>query len=291
MCVTTDVQPFKPSQRGVTRGELARYRRLLSGVYVDPQHEVTPLLKARAAWVWADGKCVLSGVSAAAVHGTRYLPNGAPEIVYRKAAAVTGLAVHRDRLRRSDITVKRQMRVTTPARTAFDLARRQPLYKAVAMVDALYQATYLTPKRLAKFAADNGGHRGIRALRSVIELSDDGAESPRETYLRLLIIQAGFPRPVTQHVVCDASGTFLGRADLAWPEWKVAVEYEGAHHFTDSRQARRDALRSNAFMRSGWRVIRVLNESTQHPSTLVAHIDETLRAAGWSGLTHVQKNA
>ncbi|MBB3036565.1 DUF559 domain-containing protein [Hoyosella altamirensis] len=273
------MHPFTPAQRGLARGQLRGYQRVLRGVYIERGTELTPLVKARAAWVWADGECVLSGVSAAAVHNVRYLPDQSAEIVTRKAAQVRGLVIHRDRLEEHEVMRKHGMRLTTPARTAFDIARRHELDNAVTLIDALYQATPLTPDMLAEYAELKRGSRGITALREVLLLADPGAESPRETRLRLLIVRAGLPRPVTQHTVRDGAGRFIARADLAWPRWKVAVEYDGAHHFEDPRQARRDAMRANAYMRAGWRVIRVVNEHLRTPELLIRHIEETLRDA------------
>ncbi|AEF41347.1 hypothetical protein [Hoyosella subflava] len=221
--------PFKPARRAVPIYAAGRkYRRLLDGVYVDRSVLVTPAVKARAAWVWSDGNCILSGISAAAIWRVKWLPEA----------------------------------------------------NAVILMDALYQATGLSPDSLREWADMRPGYKGIRKLRRVMELSDAGAESPRETLLRLLVLDAGLPRPVTQYVVRDRGGRFIGRADLASPEWKVALEYEGAHHFNDPVQARRDALRASAYMQADWRTIRVLSELSREPEALLNQIISTLRAAG-----------
>ncbi|WP_149361601.1 DUF559 domain-containing protein [Lolliginicoccus suaedae] len=277
------MDPFKPRRAGITRCQLRQYQRVLSGVYVERGAKLTPLVRARAAWVWADGDCVLSGISAAALHGARWLPDSPPEIVYPRGVRNAGVIAHRDALRDSEVITLHGLRVTTPVRTAFDLARRRPLDEAVVLVDALYQSTRLAPAQLRRFAEGRNGSWGIQALRAVLELADPGAESPQETRLRLLIVRAGLPRPRTQRVIRDEHGLFIARADLAWPEWKVAVEYDGAHHFTDPGQARRDAHRANDCQRAGWRVIRVLPESLRAPEVLLAHIREALAAAGHRG--------
>ncbi|GGC54707.1 hypothetical protein IEU95_09240 [Hoyosella rhizosphaerae] len=274
--------PFKSACRSIPHYAAGRkYRRLFDGVYADKSAPVTQELKARAAWLWADGNCVLSGVSAAAVWRVKWLPEEAPpEIVVNKVVRVKGLIAHRDLVVPQDVAVRSGMRVTTPARTAFDLARRLSEAEAIPLVDALYQATNLSPASLRTWAESRPGYKGIRRLRRVIELSDAGAESPRETHLRLLIIDAALPRPVSQYVVLDHRGGFIGRADLAWPHWKVALEYEGAHHFDDPVQARRDALRANAYMQAGWLVIRVISGMVRQPDMLLNQITSTLRAAG-----------
>ena len=86
------------------------------------------------------------------------------------------------------------MPVTTPARTALDLACRYPPGKAVAAIDALARATDLKPADVELLAERYKGRRGIRRARLALSLVDAGAESPRETWLRLLLLRAGFPR-------------------------------------------------------------------------------------------------
>jgi hypothetical protein len=90
------------------------------------------------------------------------------------------------------------MAVTTAARTAFDLARRGPVGQAVARLDALARATRFTAEDVRALMVRHPHVKGIRRVDGVLELVDPGAESPKETWLRLLLIEAGFPRPRTQ---------------------------------------------------------------------------------------------
>lgn len=85
---------------------------------------------------------------------------------------------------------------------------------------------------------------------------DPGAESPQETWLRLLVVRAGYPRPQTQYPVCNEYEVVIGEVDLAWPESKIALEYEGIHH-TDPETLRKDIARIDAMIAMGWIVIRV----------------------------------
>ncbi|MBD8506058.1 hypothetical protein HT102_06125 [Hoyosella sp. G463] len=276
------MHPFKPAHRGIPpRTAQRRYTRLFPGVYIDPAAPVTPLVKARAAWLWADGACVLTGISAAAVHGARWLPGEAPaEVAVGRVVRVRGLVAHRDRIHPRDITDRLGMRVTSPARTAFDLARRHEPDTAICHIDALCRATDLAPNALLDLAGALRATPGAARLRALAGLVDPGAESPRETVLRLLLLRAGLPRAVTQFVVRDARGRFIGRTDLAWPRWRVAIEYEGSHHFTDPEQARRDAERGNRLMRAGWRVVRVTAPMMQRPDLIIEEVRAALRAAG-----------
>jgi hypothetical protein len=162
-----------------------------------------------------------------------------------------------------EITVLRDVPVTTPARTALDLARRYPTERAVAAIDALANATRLKPTEIDELVQRYRGHRGVALARKTLALVDSGAESPRETWLRLLLIRAGFPSPTTQFVVRDEYGQPIARLDLAWPDLKIAIEYEGDHHRTDRRQFNRDIRRTDSLIELGWIVIRVTAEDTE----------------------------
>jgi hypothetical protein len=68
-----------------------------------------------------------------------------------------------------------------------------------------------------------------RLFRDVYACADGRAGSPQETRLRLILHRSALPRPVPQYTV-RVDGRFVARVDLAWPEAKVAVEYEGVWH-------------------------------------------------------------
>lgn len=104
------------------------------------------------------------------------------------------------------------------------------------------------------------GYRNIRRARTALKLVDAGAESPRETWLRLLLIDAGYPPPKTQIAVYGEYGEVVAELDMGWEHIKVAVEYEGDHHRTDRRQFNRDIARVEALTELGWIVVRVTVE-------------------------------
>lgn len=155
------------------------------------------------------------------------------------------------------------MSVTTPARTAFDLACRNPIGRAVAAIDALTRATRLDTAKVELLAERYKGYRNIRRARRALKLVDAGSESPRETWLRLLLVDAGYPRPRTQIPVYGEYGELVAVVDLGWEDIKLALEYEGDHHRTDRRQFTRDIARFEALSDLGWIVIRVTADDTQ----------------------------
>lgn len=107
------------------------------------------------------------------------------------------------------------------------------------------------------------GSRGIRNARIALDLVDPGAESPRETWLRLLLIRAGFPRPQTQIPVYDEYGQLVAVIDMGWAGIKVGVDYEGDHHRTDRRTFNKDIKRAEALTELGWTDVRVTVEDTE----------------------------
>jgi len=118
--------------------------------------------------------------------------------------------------------------------------------------------------RLVDAVAAAQGRRGARALREAVELVRPGVMSPRETVLRLLLTRAGLPEPAINAPAHGASGRYLGRPDLSWPEARLGVEYEGDVH-RDRDVFRRDVERVERFHDEGWRLIRVSGDDLRPP--------------------------
>ena len=100
----------------------------------------------------------------------------------------------------------------------------------------------------------------LKQLRAVLPLVDGGAASPRETRLRLLFIDAGFPRPTTQIPVVDGRGRLVRPVDMGWEDFMVASEYDGDHHRTNRKAYVKDMRALPKVERLGWIVIRVIKE-------------------------------
>ncbi len=272
------------STGAVTRRTLAsRHTMVYRNVYLRKGVELTADRRAVAAWLWSRRNSTIAGMSAAALHGTEWIDAELPaELIRREACDVDGIVIHRFHLRDDEICVVHGMPTTTPARTAFDLGRRDRLEKAIIRVDSLANATGLKPKDVERVAEYHRGARGMVQLRRVVELMDVGAESPQETRTRLLLIAAGFPKPQTQIVVVDEYGEFVGRVDMGWKEWKVAVEYDGPQHWDDPDQHARDIDRLANLAAQGWVIIRVSRDLLRYrPHVFLARVRDAMRAAGW----------
>jgi hypothetical protein len=276
--------PFRGSEaisRGVvTRNDLRRrYRVIFRDVYIARDMAVTPAVKANAAWLSTGA--TLAGVSAAAALGTKWLEVSEPaEIIRGDRHSQRGMVVHTYELASGEVCHVGDMRVTTPARTAFDIGRRRPVNLAVPILDALLNATAIKPLDVVALAERHPRARGIRRLRAALELVDGGAESPRETRLRLVLIRAALPKPETQIEFFDEFGHAFIRVDIGWREWKVAVEYDGIQHWENRFQRSWDIDRIAILEAMGWVVVRVSAEMLSRPDVIVERVRAKLRAAG-----------
>jgi hypothetical protein len=122
--------------------------------------------------------------------------------------------------------------------------------------------------------------RHCRRARAALERVRPRVESPRETFLRLDLVDAGLPEPLTNHPIVDSNGREIAIGDLVYLAEKVLVEYDGEHHRTDSRQYRRDIERHDDLLADRWTHIRLGKDSPPHSA--VARTRAALRAAGRS---------
>jgi len=268
--------PFIGSE-ALACGRLTRHRlrtrfvAIHQDVYVPAGTDLTPLLKAQACWLRSRRRGVLVGFSAAAVHGAKWISCRRPAEIAddnrRRTPNVIARAVQLDA---AEIGERAGMRLTTPVRTALDLLCWYPPDTAIPAVDALARATRLKVSDIEALAEFHRGRRGIRRARAALEMVDPGAESPRETWLRLLIIRAGLPWPQSQIAVRNEYGVVIAEVDMGWEALKIAVEYEGDHHRTDRRVFNNDIHRMDALIELGWIVIRVTVEDT--PASIIQRI-------------------
>ena len=131
----------------------------------------------------------------------------------------------------------------------------------------------LTLVELAEAVRRYRGARGIRKVERALLLVRPGAESPRETDVRLSMMRAGLPMPDLQHELRDRDGTVWARLDISYPSLKLAVEYDGEQHRLDDAQYDRDIRRLRRLTAEGWLVIRVTKADLRHRrDEVIAHI-------------------
>lgn len=258
-----------------------RHDAVFRNVYVPKGAALTAAEKAVAAWLWSGRRATVAGLSAAALHGSRWIDERLPaELNQASQHRTPGIVLHNQALSPDERTTVRGIPATSPARTAFDLGRRYGKTLAVARLHALMRATGLAAGEVGALLDRHRGARGLVQLRQALELVDGRAESPQETRVRLLLVDAGLPRPIAQFEVWDGR-YFIARLDMAWPHRCVGVEYDGVQHWTDARQRSRDIDRIAELEALGWRIVRVSADMLRHrPRTIIDRVWSALRADG-----------
>ncbi len=263
------------------------WRRLLRDVYADARLPVDHGLFIAAAQLVIPPGVAIAGRSAAWLRGADQLIDAVDpvQVLVRRAerfGPVAGLRiVTANDVPTTDVESDRGVLLTTPGRTATDVARwSKDLVEAVVALDAMLAAGAVRPNQLAAaVAALSVGHRHHTAMRAA-SLSDGRSESPQETRLRVRLVLAGLPAPVPQFEVRHL-GRFLARVDLAYPARKLAIEYDGAWHAAPGQLAR-DRQRLNRLVGAGWRVIHV-TATDLYDDRIIGTIRTALLAGGMSG--------
>lgn len=203
-----------------------------------------------------------------------------------------GLRGHDTIWRAGDVITWRDLRVTCGARTLCDLAaagstRADLLVMADALLSGgLRHAPLSTRVQLLESVTAWRGRRGLRRLTEVVHLASERVDSPMESVLRLLILDAGLPPPWVNQPVRDGHGNVVHRPDLSWPTWRVAVEYDGAHHFEGDAarlrwRRRQDVARVELMQDLGWTVrVMTRDDLFDRPTLALKRIRVALRDRG-----------
>ncbi|OBB57763.1 hypothetical protein A5757_18120 [Mycobacterium sp. 852013-51886_SCH5428379] len=250
----------------ITRARLlTAYRALFPNVYQPAIAEPSLYANTVGAWLWSKRRGVITGRAAAALHGAEWVDANSPvELIWRNNRPPQGIIARNDRFAYDEVVEINGLPVASIQRTAYDLGRFLPRGEAVAHLDALARATGLAAAHVAVVAGRYSGARGARRCREALDLMDAGAQSPKETWLRLLLIDAGFPRPATQIPVADDYGDPFAFLDMGWEDVKIAVEYDGKQHQDDRGRYVWDHRRLTLLRRRDWLHVRVINEDRPH---------------------------
>lgn len=191
----------------------------------------------------------------------------------------SGVVGHRIRMDAAELTLRQGLSVPSAAETWAQLGGMIPLDALVASADAILTRGNADTEDL-RAAAERLRRRGAADLDAALGLARPGAESPRETEVRLILRRAGLPEPELNGDLVE-DGTFIARLDLAYRAYRVAVEYDGRQH-ASMEQFRRDADRWPAIARAGWILVRVLDHHLQNPDRdVVAPVRAALLSRGW----------
>lgn len=265
-------EPFSlrdASAAGITLAVLRgkAWRRLATGLYCrsDLPADNWKLLAAWQHLLPPDS--AFSGATAAWLFGLDFNPSDPVEVTVSPGTGVrsrVGLAVRHCATEPSEIVEIRGLRATSIHRTLRDVYNRFPAVEALVAIDgALRRGLIDRPSLIAP-----------RRLRLLAEFAEP-AESPMETRLRWLLIQAGLPRPEVQKDLRDVDGRFLGRADLYYSSARLVIEYDGANH---RDRLVEDNRRQNLLLNAGFRLLRfTAADIHQRPEVVTALVRQALK--------------
>jgi very-short-patch-repair endonuclease len=200
-------------------------------------------------------EAVFGGASAAWVFGLDLEPTDPVEVVCPPRSGIrlrSGLRVRRCELAASETVNARGLRVTTLHRTLLDLCAQRLAVEALVAIDMAVHLGLTDRAALVQYGESSKGRAGARRLRQLGSLAAT-AESPMETCLRWLLIQAGLPQPEVQMDLRDNDGRFVGRADLYYPAARLVVEYDGGNH---RDRLVEDDRRQNLLINAGYSLLR-----------------------------------
>ena len=280
--------PFRRAtalQHKITDLELQgrRYRRIFHGVYVSAGTKITRKVRARAALLVAGEGAYISHHTAARLWGGWAPTDPATHVSAAQEVHRTrrrGLAAHRAD---SSLTPKRHhgLPIAPPTTVFVDLARYGlSLVELVAVGDSLVKAKRVSPQELLD-AATNWRGPGCRLARRAAGLVREGVDSAMESRLRMLMVLARLPEPRVNKILRRDDGTWDWRIDIYYESIKLAIEYEGRQHATDTKQWSRDIQRRTRLEAQGWRFILVTAEGIfDRPEETLADIKAALRDRG-----------
>jgi uncharacterized protein DUF559 len=221
-------------------------------------------------------EAVFAGGSAAWLLGLDLQPTDPVEVVVPPLSGIrtrTGLLVRHCEISRDEVVSVRGLSGLALPVTLAGLCLQRPAVEALVAIDIAVQRRLTDPAALADYAETARGRAGIYRLRSLALLAAP-AESPMETRLRWLLIQAGLPRPDVQTNLRDAASHFVGRADLFYPAARLVVEYDGGNH---RERLVEDDRRQNRLLNAGYRLLRFTAADIHgRPDAVVAQVRAAL---------------
>ncbi|WP_157438243.1 endonuclease domain-containing protein [Actinomadura latina] len=240
-------------------------------------------LRCDAARLLLPSAAVFCGVTAARLYGVPV-----PDRDMRIHAAVPSasstvprikeLRVHSYTIPPAHLRLRDGRQVVSPERLFLELAAAVPRMDLIIAGDHMLRHGLTTRSRLNNFLnEDCYRRRGVRRSRFAMPHLDEKSDSPPETRLRILIVDAGLPRPVVNQDVVTERGVWLARPDLSYPALKIAIQYEGAHHQQDYKQYSYDIERDGRLIEHGWIVIRVNKDGLfRSPRTVLNRIRKAI---------------
>lgn len=265
---------------GLASGVLAQPWR---GVVIHAADSLNLATRAQAALMAVGPPAALSGVTSVALHGISAVDDTTVHLTVpysRRVDSRPGLVVHRAEFTSADV-----IELDGLAMFSLDLALADFLCDgdketAFAALDEAMRR--LAPEHRGTLrdnvrdrVLERRSKRGIHRAKMLLSLATGKAESPPESILRLIVVEAGFPIPEAQYEITMIDGRKLYVLDIAWPALRIALEYDGfaAHEERQEYDAERDQRMAGR----GWITIRASAADLRAPSRLLAELQAAFR--------------
>lgn len=246
----------------VRKGGLVRVWR---GVYSSTEPDL--LMRLRALDILIGGHAVACMHTAADLYGFGVDSSEAVHVLDPgfRLRPTAGLVVHQRKGAALQIISSR--RTTSPDWTAVEVARTLRRPRALATLDAAVKSRWCTPLGLAEAVDLQRGRRGIVSVRGLLAYVDGRAESAMESEARLAMLDYGLPRPELQHLIRGHGEVW--RVDFAWPEARVAAEYESVAWHAGRAAMERDKKRHAGIQEAGWTLIPIIADDVRRTPDLM----------------------
>ncbi|GAA4577237.1 type IV toxin-antitoxin system AbiEi family antitoxin domain-containing protein [Planotetraspora kaengkrachanensis] len=282
--------------RGIDKDELTRLvdtgeiHRLALGAYYAGDHPHALAVRAQIIAAVSGPTAIICRRTAAWLWGLDVLPPGKtshdwPVELLVAAGERTrprrpGCRGHEAEITSADITLLGGVAITTQERTALDCARFLPRLEAVAALDQFLRRR-VEIESLQTRALALAGRRNAKRLREVLQLGDAGAQAPSESWTRVLIVDAGLPRPETQiHVILPSGAEVF--VDMGYPNQLVGVEYDGEKYHSSAEDLAHDAWRRAQLRECGWELVIVRKSDVLgRPADYLEDLTGKLLSRGW----------
>lgn len=262
-------------------------RPLWTGVVVETARLLDPRTRAAAGLLTVGPEAVLCGPTAALLYGCAALQPVDVHILVpykRQPRAKPGLVVHHSCFFADQVVVVDGLRVLSLPQVVADLLCLARPSDALAVADETLRMAgsgcdefrSAVERRLRVRPDPRGTVRGA----ALWDLASPRAESAPESWVRMLLIELGFPLPEVNFALLSPGGRELYRLDLAWPQLRIALEYDG--HAAHAGREDEDAAREDDLRRRGWIVVRARADDLADPTRLLAELRAAFAERGYT---------
>jgi hypothetical protein len=261
---------------GLATGVLAQPWR---GVVIHAADALNLATRAQAALIAVGPPAALSGATSLALHGISAVNDTNVHLTVpyaRRVESRPGLVIHRAELTPHDVIELDGLAVFSLDLALADFLCDGDKRMAFAALDEAMHGLVADHCQMLRDnvrdrISDRRSKRGIHRAQMLLALATGKAESPPESILRLIVVEAGFPVPEAQLEITDIDGRKLYVLDIAWPALRIALEYDG--YAAHEERHEHDAVRDQRLAGRGWATIRAMAADLRDPSRVLAELE------------------